>query len=116
MEEYSRDSTAEGTGGAWYTWYRKKKHIITYSSGGRSSQIDYILVNKKEMKNLKTYKVIPGSDVINQHNLVVLDMWHGKATKAKVTRKGRFRIWELNKIDKKIGFRDKNERKVLRQE
>ena len=30
------------------TWYRKKgEQIITYSSGGRSSQTDYILVNKK---------------------------------------------------------------------
>ena len=26
---------------------KKEDHIITYSSGGRSSQIDYILVNKK---------------------------------------------------------------------
>ena len=68
------------------------------------------------MKNLKNCMVIPGSDVINQHNLVVLDMWCGKATKAKVTRKGRFRTWELNKIDKKRGFQDKNERKVPRQE
>ena len=41
------------------TWYRKKEeHIITYSSGGRSSQIDYILVNKKEIKNLKNCKVM----------------------------------------------------------
>ena len=49
--------------------------------------------------------MIPGSDVINQHNLVVLDMWHGKATKTKVTRKGRFRTWELNKIDEKEDFK-----------
>ena len=54
------------------TWYRKKEHIITYSSGGRSNQIDYILVNKNEIKNLKNCKVIPSSDVIYQHNLVVL--------------------------------------------
>ena len=94
------------------TWYRKKEeHIITYSSGGRSSQIDYILVNKKEMKNLKNCKVIPGSDVINQHNLVVLDMWCGKATKAKVTRNGRFGTWELNKIDKKEDFKTRMKEK-----
>ena len=50
------------------TWYRKKEeHIITYISGGRSSQIDYILVNEKKMKNLKNCKVIPSSDVINKN-------------------------------------------------
>ena len=88
------------------TCYRKKEeHLITFSSGGRCSQIDYILVNKKEIKNLKNCKVMLGSHVVNQHNLVVLDMWCGKTTKAKVTRKGRFRTWELKKTDKKEPFK-----------
>ena len=68
------------------------------------------------MKNLKNCKVIPGSDVINQHNLVVRDMWRGKAAKAKVTRKGRFRTWELNKIDKKEDFKTRMKEKFPRQE
>ena len=84
------------------TWYRKKEeHLFTFSSGGRCSQIDYILVNKKEKKNLKNCKVMPGSHVVNQHNLVVLDMWRGKATKAKVTRKGTLKTWELKMTGKK---------------
>ena len=86
--------------------YRKKEeHLIIFSSGGKCSQIDYILVNKKERKNFKNCKVMPGSHVVNQHNLVVLGMWRGKVTKAKVTRKGRFRTWELKKTVKKEVFK-----------
>ena len=48
---------------------------------------------------------MPSSHVVNQHNLIVLDMWCQKATKAKVTRKGRFRTWELKKTDKKDNFK-----------
>ena len=34
-----------------------------------------------------------------------------KATKAKVTRKGRFRTWELNKIDRKEDFKTRMKEK-----
>ena len=53
---------------------------------------------------------MPGSHVVNQHNLVVLNMWRGKTTKARVPRKGRFRTWELktdNKEDFKTMMKDK---------
>ena len=86
----------------------QKRNILSplaFSSGGRCSQVDYILINKKERKNLKNCKMMPDSHVVNQHNLVIPDMWHGKTTKAKVTRKGRFRTWELKKTDKKEDFK-----------
>ena len=49
--------------------------------------------------------MVPSSHVINQHDLIVLDMWRGKTTKAKVTRKGRFRTWKLKKTNKKEDFK-----------
>ena len=48
---------------------------------------------------------MPGSHVVNQHNLVVLDMWRGKSAKAKVTKKRRFKTWELKETDKKEDFK-----------
>ena len=48
---------------------------------------------------------MPGSHVVNQHNLIVLDMRRGKTTKAKVTSNGRFGTWELKKTDKKEDFK-----------
>ena len=40
------------------TRYKKKDdHLITYSSGGRKSQLDFILAKQSDAKNLKNYKV-----------------------------------------------------------
>ena len=89
------------------TRYRKRdEHLITYSSGGKTSQLDYILVKQSEVKNLKDCKVIPGSEIVSQHRLVVLDMWNNKEHKRKVRKVGRFMTWKLKRVEIKSKFRD----------
>ena len=89
------------------TRYRKKEeHLITFSSGGRTSQLDYILIKQSKVKNLKDCKVIPGSEIVSQHRMVVLDMWKSKEHKRKVRKVGRFKIWKLKMGETRSKFRD----------
>jgi hypothetical protein len=51
------------------TFFRKKKsHLITFSSGQHSSQIDFVLTRMD-------CKVIPGECVLTQHKLLVADFY-----------------------------------------
>ena len=89
------------------TRYRKKEeHLITFSSGGRTGQLDYILIKQSKVKNLKDCKDIPGSEIVSQHRMVVLDMTKRKEHKRKVRRVGRFKIWKLKMGETRSKFRD----------
>jgi hypothetical protein len=58
------------------TFFRKKKsHLITFSSGQHSSQIDFVLTRREERPNCMDYKVIPGECVVTQHKLLVVDFY-----------------------------------------
>ena len=46
---------------------KKDSHLIMYQSGGNSSQIDYVLVRKSDLKLVRDIKVIPGEEVLTQH-------------------------------------------------
>ena len=50
---------------------KRDSHLITYSSGGGNTQIDYILLRAKHKQLVKDTKVIPGEEVFKQHRLVV---------------------------------------------
>ena len=41
-------------------FHKKDNHLITYHSGGNSSQINYILVRKSDFKEVRNIKVFPG--------------------------------------------------------
>ena len=50
---------------------KKSTQRITYSSGGNNTQVDYILVRRRRMKEVWDTKVIMGESVAKQHRLVV---------------------------------------------
>ncbi len=57
------------------SFFRKKtEHLITFESGNNRSQIDYILIKKKNWKLVKNTKVIPGEECLLQHRLLVCDL------------------------------------------
>ena len=57
------------------TIFRKKnEHLITYCSGDRASQIDFLLYRRKDIKEIRNCKVIPGDQVTAQHRLLVIDL------------------------------------------
>ena len=70
------------------TFYNKREeHKITYSSGGRRTQVDYILCRRRNLGEVRDCKVVPGESVAKQHQLVVgilrLKTRKRKAIKAK---------------------------------
>jgi hypothetical protein len=57
-------------------FFRKKKsHLITFSSGQHSSQIDFVLTRREEIPNCMDCKVIFGECVVTQHKLLVADFY-----------------------------------------
>ena len=49
----------------------KPAHRVTYNSGGRSSQVDYIMVRRRRIKEVVDTKVIVNESVAKQHRIVV---------------------------------------------
>ena len=54
------------------TYFLKKPaHRVTYSSGGHSSQVDYIMVKRQRIKEVVDTKVVEGESVPKKHGIVV---------------------------------------------
>ena len=64
------------------TLFKKRtEHLVTYKSGGRQSQIDYVLLRREDRRAVKDCKVIPGEAAVCQHRLVVADLrWRKENT------------------------------------
>ncbi|XP_063601080.1 craniofacial development protein 2-like [Penaeus indicus] len=56
---------------------KRSQQKVTYSSGGKSTQVDYVLVRRERMRNVWDTEVIVGESVAKQHRMVVsrLVMW-----------------------------------------
>ncbi|KAG8235719.1 hypothetical protein J437_LFUL016354 [Ladona fulva] len=94
------------------TCFRKGEgHLITYKSGDRVSQIDYILCWRKYLQEMRNCKVINGESLTKQHRLVVADCYIKADTKVKHKnqRQQRIKWWKL----KEEALRNKFKEKVL---
>ncbi|KAK3523359.1 hypothetical protein QTP86_029866 [Hemibagrus guttatus] len=57
------------------TYFQKREeHRVTYKSGGRKTQIDYILRRRGNLKEISDCKVVVGESVARQHRMVVCRM------------------------------------------
>ncbi|KAK3565340.1 hypothetical protein QTP86_006568 [Hemibagrus guttatus] len=63
------------------TYFQKREeHRVTYKSGGRRTQADYILCRRGNLKEISDCKVVVGESVARQHRMVVLpDDWETTA-------------------------------------
>ena len=52
---------------------KHKSHLVTFHSGNNQSQIDYILVRKRDFRCVRDVKVIPGEECALQHKLLTCD-------------------------------------------
>ena len=50
---------------------KRDSHIITYQSGNAKTQIDFILLRKRNLKMAKDIKVIPSEECVPQHKLLM---------------------------------------------
>ncbi|KAK3571349.1 hypothetical protein QTP86_008270 [Hemibagrus guttatus] len=57
------------------TYFQKREeHRVTYKSGGRRTQVDYILCRRGNLKEISDCKVVVGESVARQHRMVVRRM------------------------------------------
>ena len=88
-------------------FHKKENHLITYQSGGNSSQIDYFLVRKSDFKQVRNIKVIPGEEVVTQHRLLVTDMKWKFVKQTKNTFTPKLRTWKLKDQNVTNLFKDR---------
>ena len=54
------------------TYFKKKdEHRVTYKSGGKSTQVDYVMCRRRNLKKMCDCKVIVNECVTKQHRMVV---------------------------------------------
>ncbi|XP_061661528.1 uncharacterized protein LOC133492816 [Syngnathoides biaculeatus] len=88
------------------TYFQKREeHIVTYKSGGRSTQVDYILCRRCNLK-ITDCEVVVRESVAQQHRMVVCRMTLVVGRKIKKTKvEQRTMWWKLRKEKCCVAFR-----------
>jgi hypothetical protein len=78
-------------------FFRKRdSHLVTFSSGYCSSQIDFVLTRREDKQACLDCKVIPGESVVPQHNRVVADFcFRIRTHRDKQAKFARTKWWKL---------------------
>ncbi|KAK3542298.1 hypothetical protein QTP86_021960, partial [Hemibagrus guttatus] len=92
------------------TYFQKREeHRVTYKSGGRRTQVDYILCRRDNLKEISDCKVVVGESVARQHRMVVCRMTlmvcKKKRSKIEIGKKTKW--WKLKKEECCEEFRQK---------
>ena len=79
------------------TYFKKRSsRCITYASGGKEAQVDYILCRRRELKTVQDCKVLPNEAVAKQHKLVISKLELETKCRRKERRTRKTRWWKLN--------------------
>ncbi|KAK3532174.1 hypothetical protein QTP86_009195 [Hemibagrus guttatus] len=92
------------------TYFQKREeHRVTYKSGGRRTQVDYILCRRGNLKEISDCKVVVGESVARQYRMVVCRMTlvvcKKKRSKIEIEKKTKW--WKLKKEEYCEEFRQK---------
>ncbi len=89
------------------TFFRKRDdHKITYHSGERKTQIDYVLVRMVDRRGCTDCKVFPKESMVLQHRLLVLDVsWRNRVRDRRRVERERI-LWKNLKGDKATNFQN----------
>ena len=88
------------------TYFKKKdKHRVTYKSGGKCTQVDYVMCRRRNLKEMCDCKVILNECVAKQHRMAVCKM--APIVKKKKTEKvnPNIRWWKLKETSCQEAFR-----------
>ena len=90
------------------TYFKKREeHRVTYKSGGRESQLDYILCKRECLKDVEDCKVVTNESVARQHRLVVCRMTLKKKRRQRTERTiARIKWWKVKNRDLGVKFKD----------
>ncbi|KAK3571184.1 hypothetical protein QTP86_004892 [Hemibagrus guttatus] len=92
------------------TYFQKREeHRVTYKSGGRSTQVDYILCRRGNLKEISDCKVVVGESVARQHRMVVcrMTLMVCKKKRSKIEIEKKTKWWKLKKEECYEEFRQK---------
>ncbi|KAK3556984.1 hypothetical protein QTP70_022328, partial [Hemibagrus guttatus] len=90
------------------TYFQKREeHRVTYKSGGRRTQVDYILCRRGNLKEIIDCKVVVGESVARQHRMVLcrMTLMVCKTKRSKIEKKTKW--WKLKKEECCEEFRQK---------
>ncbi|KAI5630253.1 hypothetical protein C0J50_10328 [Silurus asotus] len=86
---------------------KKEDHRGTYKSGGRCTQVDYVLCRRCNLKEIGDCKVLAGDSVARQHRIVVCRMvLEAKKKRRRVRTERRIRWWKLKEEESSVRFRE----------
>ncbi|KAF7710092.1 hypothetical protein HF521_008964 [Silurus meridionalis] len=90
------------------TYFKKKEeHRVTYKSGERCTQVDYVLCRRCNLKEIGDCKVLARDSVARQHRLLVCRMvLEVKKKRRRVRTERRIRWWKLKEEDCSVRFRE----------
>ncbi|KAK3562457.1 hypothetical protein QTP86_034097, partial [Hemibagrus guttatus] len=91
------------------TYFQKREeHRVTYKSGGRRTQVDYILCRRGNLKEISDCKVVVGESVARQHRMVVcrMTLMVCKTKRSEIEKKTKW--WKLKKEECCEEFRQKS--------
>ncbi|XP_042859552.1 uncharacterized protein LOC122245693 [Penaeus japonicus] len=90
------------------TSYRKRhSQLITYSNGGRESQIDFIKSRRRGLKRVQDCRVLPMEAVAKQHKLVMCKAVLETKGKQRLVKIRKTRWWKLNEEEPREQFTKK---------
>ncbi|KAK3532175.1 hypothetical protein QTP86_009196 [Hemibagrus guttatus] len=90
------------------TYFQKREeHRVTYKSGGRSTQVDYILCRRGNLKEISDCKVVVGESVARQHRMVACRMTLMVCKKKRSEIEKKTKWWKLIKEECCEEFRQK---------
>ena len=88
------------------TYFKKKdEHRVTYKSGGKSTQVDYVMCRRRNLKEMCDCKVILNECVAKQHRMVVCKMILMVKKKKAEKVKPKIRWWKLKETSCQEAFR-----------
>ena len=88
------------------TYFNKKdEYRVTYKSGGKSNQVDYVMCRRKNLKEMCDCKVILNECVAKQHRMVVSKMTLMVKKKKAEKVKPKIRWWKLKETSCQEAFR-----------
>ena len=88
------------------TYFKKKdEHRVTYKSGGKSTQVDYVMCRRRNLKEMCDCKVILNECVAKQHRMVVCKMALMVKKKKAEKVKPKIRWWKLKETSYQEAFR-----------
>ena len=88
------------------TYFKKKdEHRVTHKSGGKRTQVDYVMCRKRNLKEMCDCKVMVTECAAKQHRMIVCKMaLMVKKKKAEKVKK-KIRCWKLKKTSRQEAFK-----------